>query len=229
MYKNLERSTMSHETEDDRCCQKKSRVSDREMEYDRIYCEMKYISWKLYDLTCDFKDLQVDTKQLYDKGCYNRYEIHRRKCCDEDASKRCRKCEEYSATKDLGCSFKRDFEEGKCREERTRCRLLASPPPSSCRKYKVSRDYEGCSTEELEQKLREKLELLQLKSKCMKRMSCGNESYEREDKNTIKCCRGKERSRHAHTPHRCYLQGDRTYVIDHTDSKVIVIPKNIEY
>lgn len=346
----------------------------REKEFDRVHGELKYIAWKLYDLTCDFKDLQIDAKELYRRGRYENYEKHRESHCDRrkfdcsTLSKRfCAKeqqDEDYGSRK-IGCSNasksyctkKEQVNEDECcghrfdystlskkcsaedskqqpaedceeylkkysstsckeylrkqsqerankaaeeqvkekeeqkeeqefakqedyenEEEEEEMRSRYSAPQSSyCHQYKSSSlDYEGLSTAELEQRLRERLQKLKMQ-KCKTEMSCnastvsnskksqqqisctnslitsnskktraeacgldmisersGYSQQQQQQQTTafgVRCCRGKGKLEDLQSavPHRVYLDGDKAYVVDHRNSKVIFIPKDIEY
>uniref|UniRef100_A0A7M5XKL8 Uncharacterized protein n=1 Tax=Clytia hemisphaerica TaxID=252671 RepID=A0A7M5XKL8_9CNID len=235
---------------------------DKKREYDRINLELKDIAWKLYDLTCDFKDLRYDACQLVETGHYDRYEKHNRSSYKESTSSQ----KSRKTTKDSKRSSWREksdesadqekFE--KCKQKyledfekaleyrRNRCMKKTEEElersmskhryssPSLTPSAKYASTYEGLSTEELEQRLREKLDVLQRKAMHLKESYCGRErsystnSYEGDKKTNVSCMR-KMKERNLHSPHRVYLDGESTYVVDHADSKVIFVPKTYEY
>ena len=284
--------------------------SKTRQEYHQINSELKDIAWKLYDLTCDFKGLQVDAHQLAKYGHYDRYEKHA--CLSSEEGKKEMK---YKASSDEDVTesrrrrfqFDSDYEGfprqddqqgfsraaydgygGSTDEDQKKSNGYIAADTEECKqkslkdfdktlasrrnkheseddfaKYKSRyraqtqtarcySKYESLSTQELEQKLREKLDLLQIKAKCLKENYCNGgrslrESSDAEAGSTLEitkgkrssgscqgrsslaCCRGKRRMRNQHSPHRVYLDGEKTYVVDHNDSKVIFIPKPCEY
>lgn len=291
-------------------------ANQKMQEYNQMNGELKDIAWKLYDLTCDFKDLQVDCNQLCKYGRYDRYAEHKktfsssaskeRKISSTDTRSRTESESENVRSNDEFVTnqkesvrhkgFSRDDEDD--REERSKKKKFAAAekckqkflmeidqelatrrskhikkfeediarykkPASSASPARHCSEYKSLSTVELEQRLREKLDLLQAKARHLKesyykKSTSGNiqhenqsngdleeefSSYQRSEelpirtgcpeqsarRNSVICCRGKQRLSNQHTPHRVYLDGGRTYVVDHLDSKVVFIPKPNEY
>jgi len=235
-------------------------------EYDRVNYELKDIAWKLYDLNCDFKDLKCDALQLYCTGRYDNYENHKnlyenskrfssssatkeyenyakeftKQQREDEYESRKRKClEEFERA--LQYRRNRFVEEVEAEFEKTR-RKRRPISPTSYKKsgYSSFDKYEGLSSEELEQCLREKMSALHAKTKCMKESFGKQESSNAfssqssrsidggGSKNNVICCRGKQHLRNFHSPHRVYLDGGKTYVVNHTNSKVIFVPKTFD-
>lgn len=285
--------------------------SKTKQEYHQINSELKDIAWKLYDLTCDFKDLKVDARQLCQHGHYDRYAKHKsmfssekecremksRLLCREEEeeeateSKRRRKYQSndfdfedfpvqyhqglsskmkvsnddgygYSSTSDYHIKkgynaaadeykqkFMKDFDKAlasrrsehvrEFEEDLEKCknRYQHDQQDSPTKNARCYSEYESLSTQDLEQRLREKLDLLQYKAKCLKENYCngsrGEANYTGSSSSEIRCksrsSKREKRNSSRPSPHRVYLDGGKTYVVNHTDSKVVFIPKVHEY
>ena len=276
--------------------------SKTKQEYRQINSELKDIAWKLYDLTCDFKDLQVDARQLCQNGRYDRYEKHQKEYREMKSKLPSREEEEEEVMEskrrgrrryqfeddrdfdDFPPRYQQGYSKMKVSREEEACgssyaaeeykqkflkdfdKVLASrrnnhvkvfeedlekcksryqdqhQEHSSARKSRrgYSAEYESLSTQELEQRLREKLDLLQDKAKSLKENYCNSSSRRNEanylgsSSSDIRKCRSSKSEKRRNmcsrpSPQRVYLDGGKTYVVDHTDSKVVFIPKNHEY
>ena len=235
-------------------------------EYDRINCELKDIAWKIYDLNCDFKDLKCDAMQLCSTGRYDNYENHKKlyensnRVSSSFATRehknyakeftREQKEDEYESCKQrcleefekaLQSRRNKFIEEVEIELENTRRKERSTYKKSGCSSSSFNK-YEGLSSEQLEQRMREKLSALHAKTKSMKESFNKHESSNLfssssstrpigggGSKNNVICCRGKQHLRNFHSPDRVYLDGGKTYVVNHASGgKVIFVPKTFE-